>query len=280
MANHICLFSEPLLRRYITNSRISKAYLFYMSYWIAILAPPLIFVIGLPQESPRTLSYMQPIISYTGNYFISLSGSEYTSRNPFPGLTVDANSVDPNNDNVNEYLSLKLSVIDLTNFSPLFFAIELKDENGNLGIARANLDLPSVPNRLHASFDLTINHARNITSAASDLNAVLSQPGQKGLNKLAAILSPFELVPTGFGIYGDTVRNSKSLMVDISIYIPPTIISRPTSTGDLVRQNILNFLVYLMANYHILNWFMGLFVKSGIVRMRTLVDTEDQSKRH
>jgi hypothetical protein len=275
MTNHTCLFSEPLLRRYILHSKLSKVYVLYLSYWIAVIVPPVVLIIALPQEPQPVLKLAQPKISYTGNYFISVNGVESFSASPSAAITVSLDPVDINGDGTNDFFSLTLSGI---NTVPIFLALELEDGNGRIGIARLNLANSLTTNRMYAKYSLNVDYARNTSTTAYNLQSALAQPGQNGLRKVASIQSAFDLTELGFGKIGETVPTSNSFIADISIFIPPSIVESGTSRRDLVRLNILYFLVYLFTSYKSLTWLVGLLIRSGVIKIRMICDVDTHTK--
>ena len=276
MSKPMCLFSEPVLRKYQTTSKLSRAYMFYICFWISVIAPPIILAITLRNEPVEAVFLTQPSVSYSGNYFISVNGIESSSLSPNPTASVQLDQVDVDNDGRNDFLSVSITVTGATaqNPLPLFIALELTDSGSISGIARLKLDERLPYNRLNAKYYVTVHE--DIPTCT--LPSILSQSGPKGLAKVAAVQSAYELTSSGFGTVGESVSNSNSFLVDLRIYIGVSPkISNPT-TRDVVRENLVYFLVYLISNYLVLKWFAGLILKSGIINMK-LINESESSKQ-
>lgn len=271
MGKYISLFSEPLHKTYVTNSKLSSAYFFYILFWIAVIFPPVVLVVTLAKNPKLESTLVQPSVQLTGNYFFSFNGIEASSSNPSSNFTFRQDAIDLNKDKKVDVIELSFIGSTSNDNSALYAAVELVDESGAIGIAKLVSVIPSRCNRAQADFTLDYSHELNLSDSPANLSDVLKVTGQKGIFKVMSAFTPYKLSTIGFGTVCQTFIQSNSLSVAIRIHVPPIIKFNRPSNGDIVRENILYFVIYLLVNYFILNFIIKLVIKAGLVKMKVIV---------
>lgn len=274
MAKYISLFSEALHKTYVTNSKLSTAYLFYIAFWLAVIAPPVVLVLTLPAERKTLINFAQPNLKLTGKYFVAYNGIEATFINPSSAIELSHDAVDINGDSITDVFELTLISTFSNETSSLYTAVEALEDDGTFGVLRLNSPISPKCNRLTSDFTIEYSHSARDSGTSADLVSILNTPGQKRLFKLLSAYSPFSVKAKDFATVCQPLMNSQTLTANIRIHIPHVTKPVRPSYGDIVRQNIVYLVIYLIVNYHILNFVVKIIIKSGLLKMKVLVQYE------
>jgi hypothetical protein len=110
------------------------------------------------------------------------------------------------------------------------------------------------------------------------MQETLSQPGAKGITKLAAIITPLHLSEYSFGTVWPSIPLSTTFGAQIRVSINAQTRSSSPTIGEVFRLNLIYFVAVLLLNHHILAALLGELLNSRIVRMRIKLDPEIQCR--
>ena len=277
MSNFICLFSTPLQKQYVTSSRLSHAYLFFILYWVAVLAPPIILVFAYPLKVSPVRSYEVPRFIYSGNYFVSMNGIEASSFNPIDGISVRVDGLASNSEIASDRFEASIISTRFGSASQFHLALEFETLQGcKLVVRRGSTLAPGASSstsylRLQVEDDVDLCNFKG-------MEETLSQPGAKGITKLAAMKTPLHLSEYSFGTVWTSISSSTTFGAQIRVSINGQTKSSSPTIGEVFRLNLIYFVAVLLLNHHILAALLAELLNSRMVRMRIRLDPEIQCR--
>ena len=260
MAPYVSILSSPIQRHYVTHSRFSHAFLFYLVYCAGIVAVPFIVVFATPISLPSSVEFRRSEIQFTGNYFLSANGFEASSSNPIPGVDFSVASMDSDQDSIYETFVVTINSNKFISAQTLFFALEFVDSNNVLHPLSGKISDSNGGNRATAWFDVPdIGNKGDMPSIG--ITAALSKPGAMGLTKVSGVAAA--LREAKFVSFWQTIPNSSTFSCTITVEnVLQSIFIRP-SVGEVFRTNLMYFVILYLLNYVVLKTCYSLLVKSG-----------------
>ena len=273
----VFLFAQPLQKHFVTHSRFSHAYLIYLVYWLAILAPPILLVALCPIDLGYAVRIANPTLRYTGRYFLALNDVEASTLNPIDGISATVSEQDTDGDgSANEY-EIYLSATSISNVSTMFLALEFEKSPTCAVIARIALNTAVASSRVTSHFTISLDSFAGQTACA-DMQFALLKPGPRGLNKLAAVSSPVVTREIGFGPIWESVPTSKTFVGRLTLGVQPAISFSEPSQGDKIRANSIYFITMFATIWLLMHTILNVLLSSGLVRLRIITDSDLSNK--
>jgi hypothetical protein len=274
----VFLFSRPLQKHFVTHSRFSHAYLIYLVYWVAILAPPILLVALCPIDPGYAVKITKPALKYTGLYFVSLNDMEASAIYPMDGISVTVSEQDTDGDGFANAYDISLSATTISNVNSIFLALEFEKAPACAVIARIAFQTSMPSSRVSAQFDISLDpHAGR--TACEDMQSALARPGARGLSKLAAMSSPVLTRETGFGPIWESVPSSKTFVGRLTLEVQRAISFAEPTVGDKIRANSIYFVAVFAMIWLLMSTILNGLLTSGLVRLRFITDIDVSNKK-
>ena len=277
MSNFICLFSTPLQKHYVTSTRFSHAYLFFILYWVAVLAPPFILVFAYPLKVSPVPTSEIPRLIYSGNYFVSMNGVEASSFNPVDGISVKVSGLAPNSEGDSDRFDVAITSTKFGSTSQLHLALELQTPQGCKLLVHRGSTLGQTSTSFTSYLTMAVEDDADLCKYRG-MQETLSHPGAKGITKLATASTALSLSEYAFGTIWTSIPSSTSFEAQMRVSIKAQTKSLLPSFGEAFRLNLIYFVAVLLVNYHVLAQLLGELLNSRIVKMMIRLDPEIQSR--
>ena len=274
----ISVFSVPLKKHFVTHSRCSHAYCFFLAYWISLVAVPVIVLSSTPTRFIPKLQ--QPNLTYTGNYFISADGNESSVVDLSPGVTVTVEQRDEDSDGVVDTFVASANSFAFQTVKSLFLALEVSDPSGDLSIVHFKIDDIDGGNRMTGWYQLQVDSWRTLSRGSSGLLQALAKPGNKGLTKVGSVDTLYTARLIKFGSIVETAPNSNTFSGVLWVDVPIQMAISTPSRNDTFFSSLVLFVSVSIVNYVILERIAKLVLKLGLVRLKVINSHEAYGKEY